>query len=150
MVPQVVMTPQEMRDWRVAAELTQEEAGAVLGVSGRAVAKWEAGEAPIDERTRLATMMHLRIRRSVHGNHGKPLLYLAHVYELWTDDTARERYLVIARNADEVARLVSQQVAGPAWQRITAEAVSDAPSGSELRVLTSVTDLARKKRRYLL
>ena len=40
------MTPQAFRDWRKQHSLTQDAAADILGVTTRAVAKWEAGGAP--------------------------------------------------------------------------------------------------------
>src|SRR5215467_13722312 len=77
----VVMTPQELREWRKALDLTQEDAARALGVTLRGYAKWEAGHAPIAERVRLAAQMYLRRHRSIHGFGGAPLLYVAREHE---------------------------------------------------------------------
>jgi transcriptional regulator with XRE-family HTH domain len=41
------MTPDQLREWRAALGLTQAAAGARLGVTGRAVRRWEAGDRKI-------------------------------------------------------------------------------------------------------
>lgn len=48
------MTPQEFKDWREALGLTQQQAAELLGVTRRAVVKWEAGAAPISRAVFLA------------------------------------------------------------------------------------------------
>src|SRR6516164_8102164 len=77
----VVMTPQELKEWRKDLDFTQERAARALGVTLRGYAKWEAGSAPIAERVDLATRMYLRWHRTVHGFGGAPLLYVARQYE---------------------------------------------------------------------
>lgn len=57
------MTPQQFRERRQELGYTQEQLAQELGVTVRAVAKWEAGNAPIDRRTQLA-MRYLALLRS--------------------------------------------------------------------------------------
>jgi DNA-binding transcriptional regulator YiaG len=49
------MDRQEIRDRRRRLGLTQEQFGRVLGVTARAVGKWEAGDAPISPAIDFAT-----------------------------------------------------------------------------------------------
>lgn len=139
------MTPDELREWRQALKLTQGEAANIFGVTTRGYAKWEAGEAPIDERTDLAAKQYLRIHRSRHGFNGRPLLYVVRTRN--NADLPDEVYLVIARDEFEAGRLVMHDLKpAPESVNVDAEAVADAPPDAKPRVLGTLSQLIRTRR----
>lgn len=139
------MTPQELRDWRKALDLTQEQAARALGVTLRGYSKWESGTTQIAERVELAAKMYLRIHRSKHGFNGRPLLYVAHVY--WSDNsTAKETYLVIARDQHEALQLTYAELGATPRVVLVVEAVADAPNDTKPRLIGSLAEIVRRKR----
>lgn len=48
------MTAQQMKAARSKLDMTQEQFAQALGVDRTSVARWETGEAPIDQRTKMA------------------------------------------------------------------------------------------------
>src|SRR5229473_2441529 len=114
------MTPQEMRAWRERLALTQEQAGKILGVTSRAVAKWEADQAPIDKRTELATQQYEQKHMTMHGINGLPLLYTVYINGNSANEQVGETYLVIARQDSEANKLVQAELGTPMNANLTA------------------------------
>jgi transcriptional regulator with XRE-family HTH domain len=135
------MTERQMRKWRQRLGLTQERAGEILGVTARAVAKWEAGEAPIDKRTELATQMYEQKYVTKHGINGLPLLYAVYVANNSKDEHVGDTYLVIARQDYEASQLVHDELGKPASVTLTAVWAGKAPQGSTPRILGSVAEM---------
>ncbi len=140
------MTPEEMRAWRERLGLTQEAAGDVLGVTSRAVAKWEANQAPIDKRTELATQRYEQKHLTMHGINGLPLLYTVHVNASSENDHVGDTYLVIARQDHEANKLVYAELGKPAKVTLTASAVAKAPSEARPRILGTVAEFSHSNR----
>lgn len=131
----------QLRGWRTRLGLTQERAGEILGVTARAVAKWEAGDAPIDKRTELATQMYEQQYVTRHGVNGRPLLYAVYVVENSEDKHVGDTYLVIARQDHEASKLVHDELGNPASLTVTAVWAGKAPQDSGPRVLGSVAEM---------
>jgi transcriptional regulator with XRE-family HTH domain len=55
MIQAPAMTAEGLREWRKARRLSQTEAGDLLGIGRRSMARYEAGEQPIPAAVRLAT-----------------------------------------------------------------------------------------------
>lgn len=64
------MTPEAFRAWRKRNELTQDQAGAVLEISRSIVQKYEAADAEIPKKVRLACAAH---ELGVRDYDGRPL-----------------------------------------------------------------------------
>jgi transcriptional regulator with XRE-family HTH domain len=139
------MTPEEMRSWRKRLGLTQEQAGEVLGVTSRAIAKWESKEAPIDKRTKLATQRYEQTYINRHGISGRPLLFTVHVDSDSSKQHEGETYLVIARQDFEADKFVYAKMGEPTNATLTAAAVAKVPLGASLGILGSVSELIDQK-----
>jgi transcriptional regulator with XRE-family HTH domain len=139
------MTPKELREWRQALELTQEQAARGLDVTLRAYTKWESGETPITKRVDLATRMYLRLHRTTWGNRGLPLVYVARVYGDEADTKPRDHHLVFARNEHEASKIIYEELGSPRKLTVNVEAVADAPAGATPRALGSIADIARRQ-----
>jgi len=135
------MDQQALRAWRNRVGLTQARAGEILGVTARAIAKWEAGEAPIDKRTELATQMYEQQFVTRHGVNGLPLLYTVCVVNNSKDEHVGDTYLVIARQDHEASKLVYSELGEPESVTLTAVWAGKAPAGSSSRILGSVAEM---------
>jgi DNA-binding XRE family transcriptional regulator len=135
------MNELELRAWRNRLRLTQARAGEILGVTPRAVAKWEAGQAPIDRRTELATQMYEQQYVTRHGINGLPLLYAVYVVNNSKDEHVGDTYLVIARQDHEASKLVYAELGEPGSVTLTAVWAGKAPDRSTPRILSSVAEL---------
>jgi transcriptional regulator with XRE-family HTH domain len=135
------MSGQALRAWRKRLGLTQAQAGEILGVTPRAVAKWEAGQAPIDKRTQLATQMYEQQYITRHGINGLPLLYAVYVAKNSKDEHVGDTYLVIARQDYEASKLVYGKLGEPESVTLTAVWAGKAPTGSTPRILGRVAEM---------
>jgi transcriptional regulator with XRE-family HTH domain len=140
------MTSQELRDWRKAIDLAQEQAAHALGVTLRAYANWEVGEVPIANRVELAAKMYLRIHRSRHGSRGAPLFYFGCVFESEDNPKPEEQYILIARREQEAVNLIYAEIGAHERAIINVEAVADAPTDATPRVIGTIAEVARRKR----
>ena len=140
------MTPQELRGWRQALDLSQEQAAHALGVTLRGYTKWESGETPIAERVKLAAQMYLRLHRTTWGNRRLPLLYIARIYENQTNRTPIDHYFLFARNEHEASKLVYEELGSPPQLTLEVEAIADAPREATPQVLGSMAEIAGRPR----
>jgi len=135
------MDGQALRAWRQRIGLTQARVGEILGVTTRAVAKWEAGQAPIDNRTELATQMYEQQFITWHGINGLPLLFAVRVASNSRDEHVGDTYFVIARQDHEASELVYDELGAPESVTLTAMWAGKAPAGSVPRILGSAEQM---------
>ena len=135
------MDGQTLRAWRQRIGLTQVRVGEVLGVTARAVAKWEAGQAPIDKRTELATKLYEQQFITLHGINGLPLLFAVRVESNSRDEHVGDTYFVIARQDHEAGKLVYDELGAPESVTLTAVWAGKAPEGSVPRILGSAEQM---------
>lgn len=139
------MTPQDFRNWRKFLDLTQGEAADVLGVTRRAVAKWEAGDAPIDKRTELAVRAYRDEHVMRHGVKGHTLLFVVSFFA----DSKHEPVdvcVVMATNRDSAIEMAVSVVGNENWESMQVRLATPAPFLELPHVVGRLSEFLRKRR----